>query len=94
MTIDLNADKTVRVNRKLKPGTAIRNYFSAEKLPPFVRFGCKIHTGGTNQLGNHHPFHAIDDKSSPGSHHRKIAEINFGLFGFFGPVVDKFCFSP
>ena len=49
----------------------------------------KIHTGGTNQLGDNNTFRAIDNERSLVRHHREVAD-EYGLrFNFTSIVVHE-----
>jgi len=72
----LHSDRTVDVGFEFQPRAAVRDDLRAEELPVPPGHRSEINAGGPDELGDHHPLHAVDYESSPLGHLREIPEID------------------
>ena len=87
--VNFHADGAVRVGFKFKPGAPVGDDFRPEKFAATVILGGEKNARRPDKLGNNNALNAINNKSPPPGHQRKISQINFLLFYFACFFVGK-----
>ena len=88
--VDAHIEHIVHIGLILQPGAPVGDDGTGVHLlvGPLV-VDAEIHTRRTDDLRDHHPFGAVDDKGASVGHHREIAHEDFLLLDLTGLLVPQ-----
>ncbi|GBC80444.1 hypothetical protein HRbin09_01682 [bacterium HR09] len=72
LAVNAHVEDLLLIELKLDPRAAVGHHLGQKGGGGFIGKG---NPGGAVQLGNHHPFRAVDDERAGGGHQRQLAKV-------------------